>query len=61
MKIIVVGAGGDIGEAACEELGRRHDLVRVGRSSGEIQVVSALVVENRTSEGVTEVATGMAG
>ncbi|KKK63762.1 hypothetical protein LCGC14_2991020, partial [marine sediment metagenome] len=24
-------------------------------------VVSALVVENRTSEGVTEVATGMAG
>ncbi|MEC5290088.1 NAD-dependent epimerase/dehydratase family protein [Aurantimonas sp. C2-6-R+9] len=38
MKIIVVGAEGDIGEAACEELGRRHDLVRVGRSSGEIQV-----------------------
>ncbi|KKN21740.1 hypothetical protein LCGC14_0922210 [marine sediment metagenome] len=25
------------------------------------RVVSALVVENRTSEGVTEVATGMAG
>jgi len=26
-----------------------------------VAVVSALVVENRTSEGVTEVATGMAG
>lgn len=38
MKIIVVGASGDIGKAACDELGRRHDLIRVGRSSGDIQV-----------------------
>ncbi|WMS43264.1 NAD-dependent epimerase/dehydratase family protein [Acuticoccus sp. MNP-M23] len=38
MKIIVVGASGDIGRAACEELGARHDLIRVGRSSGDIQV-----------------------
>jgi len=38
MKIIVVGAAGDIGKAACEELGKRHDLIRVGRSSGDIQV-----------------------
>jgi len=38
MKIIVVGAEGDIGKAACAELGERHDLIRVGRSSGDIQV-----------------------
>lgn len=38
MKIIVVGAAGDIGKAACEELGTRHDLIRVGRSSGDIRI-----------------------
>ena len=38
MKIIVVGAQGDIGIAACNELGARHDLIRVGRSSGDIQL-----------------------
>jgi len=38
MKIIVVGAEGDIGKAACKELGERHELIRVGRSSGEIQI-----------------------
>ncbi|WP_390911077.1 short chain dehydrogenase [Pseudosulfitobacter sp. SM2401] len=38
MKIIVVGAQGDIGKAACNELGARHDLIRVGRSSGDIQL-----------------------
>ena len=38
MRIIVVGAEGDIGKAACAELGARHDLIKVGRSSGEIQV-----------------------
>ena len=38
MKVIVVGASGDIGRAACCELDRRHDLIRVGRSSGDVQV-----------------------
>lgn len=38
MKIIIVGASGDIGRAVCDELGERHDLVRVGRTSGDIQV-----------------------
>ena len=37
MKIIIVGASGDIGKAACQELGARHNLIRVGRSSGDIQ------------------------
>ena len=38
MKIIVVGAAGDIGRAVCDELGGRHDLIKVGRTSGDIQV-----------------------
>ena len=36
MKIIVIGAAGDIGTAICAELGARHDLIRVGRTSGDI-------------------------
>ena len=35
MKIIVVGAAGDIGRAACNELGKRHEIVTVGRSGGD--------------------------
>ncbi len=38
MRIIVVGAEGDIGQAACSELGTRHDLIKVGRTSGDLQV-----------------------
>ena len=38
MKIILVGAAGDIGKAACKELGARHDIITVGRSSGMYQV-----------------------
>ncbi|MEJ8475733.1 short chain dehydrogenase [Roseibium algae] len=38
MKIIIVGAAGDVGKAACAELGQRHDLITVGRSSGDLQV-----------------------
>ncbi len=38
MKIIVVGAEGDIGKTICAELGPRHDLIRVGRTSGDLQV-----------------------
>lgn len=38
MKIIVIGAEGDIGKAACDALGVRHDLIKVGRSSGDYQI-----------------------
>ncbi len=38
MKVIVVGAAGDIGQAACKELGARHDIIAVGRSGGDHQV-----------------------
>ena len=34
MKIMVVGASGDIGKVACETLGSRHDIITVGRSVG---------------------------
>ena len=36
MKIIVIGAGGDIGRAVCAELSLRHEIIKVGRSSGDI-------------------------
>jgi NAD(P)-dependent dehydrogenase (short-subunit alcohol dehydrogenase family) len=36
MKIIVIGATGDIGRAACAELSARHEIIRVGRNSGDI-------------------------
>ncbi|MEO0922168.1 MAG: short chain dehydrogenase [Pseudomonadota bacterium] len=38
MKILVVGAYGDIGKVVCDEFGTRHDLVRVGRSRGDYLV-----------------------
>lgn len=38
MKIIVIGAGGAVGRAVCNELGARHDLIRAGRSSGDVNV-----------------------
>ncbi|MCK7615751.1 short chain dehydrogenase [Roseibium sediminicola] len=38
MKIIVVGAAGDVGQAACKELGDRHEIITVGRSSGDHRV-----------------------
>jgi NAD(P)-dependent dehydrogenase (short-subunit alcohol dehydrogenase family) len=36
MKIIVVGAEGTVGRAACAELGARHEIIKVGRQSGDI-------------------------
>ncbi len=38
MKIIVVGASGDIGRAVCDELGPRHDIITAGRTSGDLRV-----------------------
>jgi len=37
VKIIVVGATGAVGRTAVAALGERHDVVRVGRSSGDVQ------------------------
>lgn len=38
MRIIMVGASGDIGKVAFSELKQRHDVITVGRSSGDYQV-----------------------
>jgi len=37
MRVIVVGAAGDIGQAACKELSARYEIITVGRSSGDYQ------------------------
>lgn len=37
MKIILVGASGTIGQAVDAELGQRHEIIRVGRSSGDVR------------------------
>ena len=37
MKLIVIGAQGTVGSAACNELAARHEIFKVGRNSGEVQ------------------------
>jgi NAD(P)-dependent dehydrogenase (short-subunit alcohol dehydrogenase family) len=38
MKILVIGAEGDVGQAACNALQDRHEVIKAGRSSGAISV-----------------------
>ncbi len=38
MTVILVGAAGDIGQAAYRELKKEHEIITVGRSSGDYQV-----------------------
>jgi len=38
MRILIVGSSGTVGKAAAAELGRRHDIIRAGRSSGDLTV-----------------------
>jgi NAD(P)-dependent dehydrogenase (short-subunit alcohol dehydrogenase family) len=38
LKLIVIGAEGMVGSAACNELAARHEIIKVGRTSGDIQV-----------------------
>lgn len=38
MKIILVGATGTVGQAVHEELGRRHEIVSVAHTHGDIQL-----------------------
>jgi NAD(P)-dependent dehydrogenase (short-subunit alcohol dehydrogenase family) len=38
MKVIVIGAEGDIGRTICDELGDRHDIIKAGRNSGDVRV-----------------------
>ncbi|MCL9653695.1 short chain dehydrogenase [Pseudomonas protegens] len=38
MKILLIGANGTIGSAVDRELSQRHEVIRIGRSSGDFQV-----------------------
>ncbi len=38
MKIIIVGANGAVGKTAVDALSSRHEIIAVGKSSGDIQV-----------------------
>ncbi|RON60948.1 short chain dehydrogenase [Pseudomonas fluorescens] len=38
MKILLIGAGGTIGSAVDKELSQRHEVIRIGRKSGDLQV-----------------------
>lgn len=38
MKILIVGATGTIGKAVASELGKRHEVVTAGRTSGNVRV-----------------------
>lgn len=38
MKVIVVGASGAVGRAAADALARRHEIIRVNRSSGDLRM-----------------------
>ncbi|MBB4862767.1 NAD(P)-dependent dehydrogenase (short-subunit alcohol dehydrogenase family) [Pseudomonas nitritireducens] len=38
MKIILIGASGTLGQAVANELGPRHEIIRVGRNSGDYRV-----------------------
>ena len=37
MKVIIIGASGAVGKCALEALSPRHEIISVGRSSGDIQ------------------------
>jgi NAD(P)-dependent dehydrogenase (short-subunit alcohol dehydrogenase family) len=38
MRILLVGASGTIGRAVAAELGRRHEIIPAGRSSGDVRL-----------------------
>ncbi len=38
MRILMIGAAGTIGRAVADDLAQRHEVLRAGRSSGELRV-----------------------
>jgi NAD(P)-dependent dehydrogenase (short-subunit alcohol dehydrogenase family) len=38
MKIIIVGAAGTVGKTVVEALSSRHEIIRVGRTSGDVRM-----------------------
>lgn len=47
MKIIVIGAGGAIGQAVAAHLAQRHEIIAVGRSSGQLHADIADIAQVR--------------
>ncbi|MGH6820006.1 MAG: short chain dehydrogenase [Methylocella sp.] len=37
MRVLIVGAEGTVGKAATGELGRRHEIIKAGRSTGSVK------------------------
>ena len=38
MKVVIIGATGTIGRAVVDELSSRHEIIKVGRKSGDVNV-----------------------
>jgi uncharacterized protein YbjT (DUF2867 family) len=38
MKVVIIGASGTIGQAVVQELSPRHEIVKAGRQSGDVNV-----------------------
>ncbi|MGL5833310.1 MAG: hypothetical protein ACRC1Z_08765 [Waterburya sp.] len=38
MKVVIIGASGTVGQAVVKELSPRHEIVKVGRQSGDVNV-----------------------
>ncbi len=38
MRVLIVGTNGDVGKTAVAELSGRHDVIKAGRSTGDVQV-----------------------
>lgn len=38
MRVLIVGASGTIGRAVVAELGKRHEIISAGRSSGDVRM-----------------------
>ena len=38
MKVVIIGASGTIGRAVVDELSPRHEIIKVGRKSGDVNV-----------------------
>ena len=68
MKLILIGAEGDIGKAAHAELSARHEIITVGRSSGDIRAdiadrasIDAMYEEAGTVDAVISAAVRLIG
>ncbi|MEL6977544.1 MAG: short chain dehydrogenase [Pseudomonadota bacterium] len=66
MRILLIGASGDVGAAAYSELKKRHDVVAAGRKSGDLRVditdrtsIDALYREVGTVDAVVSAAGGV--